>query len=169
MTRPLPPPGLRRAHDDDAYDLIGLVAACWADYPGCVLDVHGEMAHLLAVATTYEGLGGAAWVVEDDAGRLAASVAVEPAGDEGAELKMLYVAPRARRRGLGATLVGMIEAEVQHQHKSYVHLWSDTRFADAHRLYERLGYARQPETRDLHDLSHTTELHYRKDLVRPER
>ncbi|MGZ4666298.1 MAG: hypothetical protein ACXV5Q_15030, partial [Frankiaceae bacterium] len=34
------------------------------------------------------------------------------------------------------------------------------RFADAHRLYERLGYARSGRSRELHDLSDTTELEF---------
>ena len=42
--------------------------------------------------------------------------------------------------------------------------WSDTRFLDAHRLYERLGYVRTGETRDLHDLSNTTEFFFVKEL-----
>jgi len=46
-----------------------------------------------------------------------------------------------------------------------VHLWTDTRFTDAHRLYERLGYARLDETRALHDRSGTVEYHYRKTIA----
>jgi RimJ/RimL family protein N-acetyltransferase len=42
--------------------------------------------------------------------------------------------------------------------------WTDTRFADAHRLYARLGYERQPEMRDLNDLSNSTEFHFIKQL-----
>ncbi|MGZ4618494.1 MAG: hypothetical protein ACXV3F_07160 [Frankiaceae bacterium] len=38
-----------------------------------------------------------------------------------------------------------------------VELWSDTRFANAHRLYERLGYVRTGRRRELHDLSRSTE------------
>ena len=158
----------RPARDDDADDLIGLIAACWAAYPGCVLDVHGEMPHLLAVASHYEGLGGRVWVVEDP-GRVVASVALVPstAGDptgRGVELRMLYVDRRWRRRGLGADLVALVEDHARGHGAPFVDLWSDTRFTDAHRLYERLGYRRLPETRELNDLSSTIEFHYCKTL-----
>jgi putative acetyltransferase len=48
---------------------------------------------------------------------------------------------------------------------SVVELWSDTRFADAHRLYERLGYRRGKHTRQLHDPSDTTEYFYDRRLA----
>ena len=49
--------------------------------------------------------------------------------------------------------------------RTRVELWTDTRFIDAHRLYERLCYERGPETRALHDLSRTIEYFYRKLLT----
>ncbi|MDP9431923.1 MAG: hypothetical protein M3P91_04200 [Actinomycetota bacterium] len=36
-------------------------------------------------------------------------------------------------------------------------LRSDTRFLEAHRLYAACGWEMQPEIRELHDLSNTTE------------
>lgn len=42
-----------------------------------------------------------------------------------------------------------------------------TRFTDAHRLYERLGYVRSPGTRELHDLSRSVEYHFAKALSVP--
>ena len=43
-------------------------------------------------------------------------------------------------------------------------LWSDTRFTGAHRLYERLGYRRLPESRTLGDVSNSVEHGYEKAL-----
>lgn len=40
-------------------------------------------------------------------------------------------------------------------------LWSDTRFEDAHRLYERLGFQRGGE-RELDDVNETTEYRYER-------
>ncbi len=42
--------------------------------------------------------------------------------------------------------------------------WSDTRFMDAHRLYEKLGYARVGGTRDLGDISNSKEYCFEKGL-----
>ena len=157
-------PQPRAARDEDSWDLIGLIAACWAEYPGCVLDVHGEEPWLLAPATAYREYGGHLWVVELD-GRVVASVALRPAADPGGTaLKSLYVARSARRRGLGERLVALVEEESRRRGAAFVELWTDTRFLDAHRLYERLGYQRGPRTRELHDLSRSIEYYYRKDL-----
>jgi putative acetyltransferase len=63
------------------------------------------------------------------------------------ELKNLYVSARARRQGLGRRLVAVVEAAAREQNASAVVLWSDTRFLDAHRLYEDLGYQRTGQQR----------------------
>jgi putative acetyltransferase len=60
-----------------------------------------------------------------------------------------------------------VEVEARSRGVQAVELWSDTRFADAHRLYERRGYTRGPETRTLHDKSNSVEYYYRKYLNRP--
>jgi putative acetyltransferase len=155
---------IRDAADGDSFDVIGLVAACWAEYPGCVLDLDREMGHLRAVASAFAGWGGRLWVAED-AGRLVATVGLVPgATPDEAELRMLYVHRRWRRLGLGERLVALVEQEAAERGASDIFLWSDTRFADAHRLYERLGYARGEGTRELHDLSNTVEYTFRKRL-----
>ena len=157
-------PLIRDARDDDSWDLIGLIAACWAEYPGCILDVHGEEPWLLAPATAYREQGGHLWVAELD-GRIVASVALRPAAEpDGIALKSLYVARAARRRGLGDRLTALVEDEARRRGATFVELWTDTRFADAHRLYERRGYVRGPDTRELHDLSKSVEYYYRKEL-----
>jgi putative acetyltransferase len=157
---------IRDARDDDAWDLIGLVAGCWSEYPGCILDVHGEEPELLSIATAFRARGGRFWVVEDG-GRLVASVGTAPGPTPVSTLLMkLYVARSARRQGLGGTLVRLVESEAAATGATEVELWTDTRFVHAHRLYERHGYLRNGETRELHDLSHSVEYHYRKELDR---
>lgn len=156
---------IRDARDEDAWDLIGLIAGCWSEYMGCILDVHGEVPELLAIATHFEKLGGRFWVATDDRDRAFASVGIGPSDNPAtALLHKLYVGKYARRQGLGEALVRMVEDEARSLGYQAVDLWSDTRFGDAHRLYERLGYVRQPETRDLMDLSSSIEYHFVKQL-----
>ena len=176
---PPEPPGpftVRAVRDADSAALIELIGSCWAEYPGCVMDVDGEEPWLRAPATAYAAWGGLLWVVPGlDAGRpaggrpaggrpapgsLAACAGVKPAGPGAVELKNMYVAAAARRRGLGTYLVALVRAEAGRRGASRVHLWSDTRFTDAHRLYGRTGFARTGRTRDLHDLSRTTEYEF---------
>lgn len=157
-----PPISIRDARDDDSWDLIGLIAACWAEYPGCILDVQGEEPWLLRPASAYQDEGGRLWVAEMD-GRVVASVALRPGAEPGLiALKSLYVARAARRRGLGAQLVALVEESARRRNAAAIELWTDTRFDDAHRLYERLGYRRGPHTRTLADLSRSVEYYYMK-------
>jgi putative acetyltransferase len=154
---------LRHVRDDDAEALVALIGGIYADYPGCVLEPDGLDADLRTLGTDYAAKGGEFWVVEED-GRIVACAGWSPYADGGVELKRLYVAKPVRRQGLGERLVGLVEYAARTHSADVVELWSDTRFEDAHRLYERLGYVRQPETRELHDASNSVEYHFRKQL-----
>ncbi len=156
-------PGLRLALDSDGYDLVALIAAAWADYAGCVLDVQSEMAHLLRMASWAKEQGGEVWVVERD-GRIVGSAGGFPDDVDGLELKMLYVWPKVQGSGLGRALAEHVEAYARLLKRKRIRLWSDTRFHRAHRLYERLGYVRGSETRELHDLSKSVEYFFQKML-----
>ncbi|KQC40324.1 acetyltransferase [Frankia sp. ACN1ag] len=175
-------PGLRRARDSDAAALQDLIATAWAEYPGCVLDVDAEEPWLRAPGSAHAAGAGeparALWVVQADpadpigaagpAGGLLASVAVwaRPMANlaAAAELKTLYVSALVRRRGLGSALVRRAEREARRWEARQMRLWTDTRFTDAHRLYRRLGYRATGHSRDLHDLSATTEIEFHRPL-----
>ena len=154
---------VRDSRDDDAAGLIELLGGCFSEYPGCVLDVDGEMPQLRAIASTFAEHGGRFWTAELD-GTIVACVGIAPVDPSGAELKHLYVAKSARRMGLGTSFVNIVEAEARARGATIVEMWSDTRFSDAHRLYERLGYVRSSKTRELHDLSNSVEYHFSKKL-----
>ena len=156
--------GLREVRDDDSAALIKLIGGSWAEYPGVYLYVDEEEPWLRAPAAYYARAGARMWVVDDiDRGALAACVGMRPLLGGAVELKSLYVAAWARRRGLGAALVGFVERAAGELGAHRVELWSDSRFANAHRLYTRLGYA-QDGSRELHDRSNTTEYGFSKDL-----
>ena len=44
---------IRAGRDEDAGGFIALIGAAWAEYPGCVLDVDGELPELRALATYF--------------------------------------------------------------------------------------------------------------------
>ena len=161
---PPAPSGARPVRDDDAAALIALVGAAFAEHPGCVLDLAGIDADLVAPATSAVAAAGAWWVLPGDAGDLDATIGCGPVVDGTAELKRLYVAARARRRGLASALVRTVEAHAAAHGATRIELWSDTRFTDAHALYGRLGYLPTGEDRDLHDPSSTTEWRFVRDL-----
>ena len=140
-----------------------MITSCYAEYPGCVLDVENEAPELKAVASYHAGKGGRFWVAERQ-GWVVASAGLLPADGGSIELKKLYVLDSARRSGLGGRLCELVEREARSLGAGYVELWSDTRFKEAHRLYERRGYVRGPRTRELRDLSATVEYYFRKEL-----
>lgn len=157
---------IRAARDDDGPAIAALMEAVFAEYEGCVVDPDVDMPDLDGVATAVREAGGCCWVAER-AGLVVACIGCKPADGRGdaLQLKRLYVSAAARRQGLGARLVGLVEAEAAARTCRAIELWSDTRFLDAHRLYGRLGYVRQPETRELHDLSNTVEYRFVKGLA----
>ena len=155
---------IRLVQDGDAEGLIRLIDVCWSAYEGCILDVDAEEPQLRAMRSHFDALGGEYWVVEGADGEIAAAGGWAPAADPaGIELCKLYVLVELRRHGIARRLVGMAEAAARRRGSCFVELWSDTRFLEAHAFYEALGYRRTGRTRDLNDLSNTTELHFVKE------
>lgn len=155
---------LRPAEDGDAQDLFGLVTLCFAEYPGCYTDPHGDMPELVRPGTSALRRGMIFPVVEDAAGRVKACIALDFPEIGTAELHRLYVRPDARRQGLARHLVGVAEAHARARAARRITLWSDTRFTDAHRLYERLGYRRGAQVRELGDISESREFFFERVL-----
>jgi putative acetyltransferase len=161
-----PDPGLslRMAENRDAQDLFGLLALCFAEYSGCFVDPHDDLADLRRPEASFRGAGEAFWVMDDAHGRICACVAVNMPESGVAELHRLYVRPDQRGRGLGAALTRYVERHARENGAQRIRLWSDTRFTTAHRLYERLGYVRIDGQRELGDISHSKELCFVKPL-----
>jgi putative acetyltransferase len=160
----------RSAHDADATALIALIGGVYAEYPGCVLDVEREEPDLLEIASASARKGGAFWVTIDiDSATLVGCVGWLPSAADSmlrgwVQLRKLYVARTHRRRGLAGALCTRVEAMARERGAAGVELWSDTRFLDAHRFYAARGYARQPGSRELSDLSRSREYHFLKPL-----
>ncbi|MGE0478967.1 MAG: GNAT family N-acetyltransferase [Phycisphaerae bacterium] len=132
--------GLRPALPRDTPAVQRLIATIFADYD-YVLDVEREDPHLRDPGGYFRATGGEFWVVENAAGEIVATVAVYLHTDA-AELKSLYVAAPVRRAGLGRRLTELVLGYARQCGRRTLFLWSDTRFSDAHRLYEKLGFVR---------------------------
>lgn len=155
---------IRDARDDDAEELITLIDGCWSEYPNCILDVDGECPELRRIATYFASLGGHFWVAER-IGHIVGSSGCLPTGNTLIwEFRKLYVAREVRGRGLGTKLVRLVEDYAGSRGARFAEFWSDTRFADAHRLYEKLGYERCSGTRLLPDISRSYEYYFRKAI-----
>ena len=155
---------IRAVRDDDSAALLRILAAVYAEYPGCLLEL-SEVPELMAPATSFAENGGQFWVAEQ-CGAIVGFIAMTPSGEpDRIELKKLYVLAKARGIGLGRRLIALVEEAALTRGARGVHLWSDTRFKTAHRVYERCAYVRLPETRELHDVSNSIEYHYEKMLT----
>ncbi len=142
--------------------MIAVVAAAYAEYPGCVLDVEAEVPELKAPASAYARRSGRFWVAAD-AAQILGCVACRPAPEGGLEMEKLYVARAARRDGLGTRLLDLVEGEAAARQAAYITLWTDTRFEAAHAFYKAHGFC-QTGLRELDDASQSIEYGFRKDL-----
>lgn len=158
------PPVLRAGRDGDAEDFIALIGACWAEYPGCVMDVDGEVPELRALASYFAAQGGALWAAEQG-GRVVGMVGTRPLGEGDWEICKMYAYPGQRGSGLAQTLIATAEAHARARGAAAMRLWSDTRFDRAHRFYEKCSYLRAGPIRVLDDLSHSLEFAYAKPLA----
>lgn len=155
---------MRAVRDSDAKGLVDLVGGCFAEYEGVYLDTEDLDSDLLAYESAMKAQNGEGYVLlrGDD---LVASVALAPVGADKVELKRLYLSESLRGTGLGLYLLQYIEDRAKARGAKLVLAWSDSRFERAHRFYEREGYERQAETRDLMDISDTTEYLFEKVIA----
>ena len=153
---------LRAGRDSDAAGFIKLISSCWAEYPGCVFDLDGELPELRALASYFAAQTGALWVAEE-AGAVVGMVAVHPLpGTLDWEICRMYVAASQRGTGVAAALLTTAEAHARDAGAEAIRLWSDTRFTRAHSFYAKLGYVRQGPIRVLNDLSNSLEFPFLK-------
>lgn len=80
------------------------------------------------------------WIAEID-GVLAGSVFLTDEGDGTARLRLLYVEPFARRRGIGDTLVETCIGFARETGYARLTLWTHTVLESARRIYARHGFA----------------------------
>jgi putative acetyltransferase len=168
-------PVIRPVRDDDGEAVAALIAACFADYPGCLFS-WDEFPELRAPALWAASRGTRMHVAEDGAGEIIGCICATPvmlAVDEAApalaraaapmspqpftELHKFYVASPHRGTGLAHRLAGLVLDAAREARSEGVILWTDSRFTRAHRFYAKFGFVRQPPTRRLHDISDTTE------------
>ena len=150
---------VREARDGDSAGVIDLIARVFAEYPGCILDVDREEPQLRSPASSFDR-----FFVVERAGEVVGCGGLSEKAGGVVELKKLYLDSSVRGLGLARDLTERIERHAMGIGSERVDLWSDTRFIAAHGFYERMGYRRTGRTRELHDLSKTTEYEFAKEF-----
>lgn len=158
-----PPAILRPVADRDGVALAVLIESCFQEYPGCLFS-WDEFPELRAPASWAAGRGARMWVIDGVDGTIDGCICATPDSTGSVELHKFYLARHLRGSGLAQQLAAKVLDVAEETGAATVFLWTDTRFTRAHRFYEKLGFARQPETRLLGDISDTTEYLYRLSL-----
>lgn len=148
---------IRAARDSDVPQIVRLIGDVWAEY-GCVLDTTIEEKYLLTPVEYFHARNGEFWVAEDG-DRIVATVAIMMIDNYIAELKSLYVHKAQRGAGMGEKLTRLAVDLAKERGARETVLWTDTRFVNAHRLYERLGFTKTGARR-LDDINNTTEFRF---------
>lgn len=97
---------------------------------------------LFRLPASYDGAGGAFWVVFDDDGSLLGTCGIYPIAPQTFELRKMYVHPRARGRGAGRLLLDRAVAAARDLGARHVVLDTLHTMDAAVRLYERAGFVR---------------------------
>jgi len=133
---------LRLATREDGPELVRLIDEVYREY-GDEVDLEGYDRDLLDVEGAYRKAGGE-FVVMEENGRIIGAHATEPVDREKGivTFRRLYLPPRIRGTGAGKFLMDWaVEWSREHGY-GRVEFWSDTRFARAHRFFERYGFCR---------------------------
>jgi len=148
-----------------APEVIELIHRVFNEY-GFIWDPEDEFWDLLREeqAFPYRSPIGAMWVMRDDDGTVVGSIAAERVDGPTVELHRLYLDAHLRGQGMGRRLFETGVDWAREHGASRIELWSDTRFEDAHRLYERLGYVKS-DSRRLDDANHTVEFKYEREIA----
>lgn len=147
---------IRRATNADIEAVVGVIRPVYDEYhfewdPG---RYHADLYDLEAA---YDQKGDEFYVAEVE-GKVVGTVALERfptvpgepfaivphegylrVGGVDCSLERLYVHPSARRLGVGTACTEFIIALAKADGRTLMELWSDKKFGDAHRLYQRFG------------------------------
>ena len=125
---------LRRAGPDDAGSIARLVQRAYSKW----IPLVGEEPKPLTADYQRAVLDHEVWVVDGERG-LAGVLELIPARDH-VLVENVAVEPALQGRGLGRQLMAYAEAEARRLGVGEVRLYTNERFADDLRFYERLGY-----------------------------
>ncbi len=133
---------LRPATREDGPELVRLINEVYREY-GDEVDLEGYDRDLLDVEEAYRKTGGEFVVLEED-GRIIGAHATQPVDqDQGlVTFRRLYLPARVRGSGAGKFLMDWAVQWSRDNGYRRVEFWSDTRFARAHRFFERYGFVR---------------------------
>ena len=143
-------------------EVVALIGRVYAAY-GFVYEPRGEWPDLFDFdAHSAPPRGG--FFVARAAGAIVGSAGVERLDARRAEMHRLYLDADQRGRGTGRALTEAVLAWCRERGIAELILWSDTRFDLAHRLYERMGFARTGERTLAGDANDSREYRFERSV-----
>ena len=132
---------LRPANEEDGDAIRRLVFGVLMEY-GLQPDPEGTDADLKTVVVSYQLPGGLFDMLIDEAGEIVGTVGLFPITKDRCELRKMYLARSARRRGYGKRLLehALIEATARRFHR--LELETASALVEAIALYEHYGFHR---------------------------
>lgn len=155
---------IRPASDNDADDIQSIIKECFLQYSyqGLIFDIE-EMPDLKYPSSSLKhnppkeiGIFKVATIKDN----IIATIAAQ-AIDDLCEIKRLYVHPQFQKYGIGKIITLNI---IKQLNNKSLFLWSDSRFTNAHKLYQKLGFSLQIKFRTLNDKSCSKELLFTKNF-----
>lgn len=152
-------PQIRRAGNADSQPVIQLIDSVLAEWNDAVC-LEGSEKDLLDLDGSYWSQQGAFVVLETEQ-KIVGSHGILPIDlDAGlCTFKRLYLHPDYRGTSAGTELMQWNIDWVRQNGFQKVEFWSDTRFHRAHRFFEKMGFQKSGEKREMHD-SHETYWEY---------
>ena len=148
---------IRLARQEDSPAVVDIIKSVFDEYAFTweEADYHADLYDLKA---HYFDQGHLFWMAETDEGKTIGTAALSFFGrlpgatgttvDLDGEVRLagcdcslnrLYVKPDSRKLGAGSALMKTVTEAAKGKGCQQMEIWSDKRFADAHRLYERFG------------------------------
>jgi len=142
---------IRLATGDDQNAIIGLIDSVLREYDDQVC-LDGADSDLLNIPVNYFAQGGSFWVLEiDDAIVGSHATLPDPVTPGTCRFRRLYLDPHLRGTRWGHELMQVTIDWARQSGFERVHFWSDTRFARAHRFFEKFGFRRDGRQRAMTD------------------
>ncbi len=144
-------PFIRLATTADQPQIITLIDDVYTEY-GEIMCLENADKDLLDIEGYYFGRAGSFWVLEQ-AGKILGSHASHPVANSPGvcTFRRLYLACELRGSKWGLRLMQVTIDWAQEKKYRRIEFWSDTRFDRAHRFFEKFGFHRTGEIREMQD------------------
>jgi putative acetyltransferase len=160
---------IRFATDHDGTAVAALIDRVLQEYGDrACLEPDGSEGDVLQIRSAYFDKGGAFWVLESEkSDEIIGSNAIKPSksGAKIAELKRMYLAQSSRGSGAAKLLLDAALSWAAEKNFNSIELWTDSRFQRGHRFYEKQGFERTGNIREMNDSFQSySEFHFSREL-----